>query len=103
MARVGGFGPAIIGDVEGCEELGELFGVLEWREQRRRRLPFRRFAPSSGRVDRRRSGSRHLLRKAVVACEDVGEDFFVGVTDVWRAVGVVDGGGEKDHVCCRES
>ena len=38
-----------------------------------------------------------------VAGDHVGEDLFIGVADVGGAVGVVDGGGEVEHVKIRES
>jgi hypothetical protein len=38
-----------------------------------------------------------VATQAAVTGQDISEDLFVGVTDVRRAVGVVDGGGEKKH------
>ena len=38
-----------------------------------------------------------VATQAAVTGEDISEDLFVSVTDVGRAVGVVDGGGEKKH------
>ena len=90
VARVGGGGPSIVGDVEpfpeGEEFAGDVVGVL-LRFDAFFFSGFLDFLPmlihAGEEVD-------FFAHHAVPACEDVREDFFVGVPDVGFSVRVID-------------
>ena len=97
VAIVDGFRPAVVFDSELLPEVDEFlggaldegggvhaffFGGL---------LDFLAVLIDSGEEE------RLIAAQLAVAGDDVGEHLFVGMPDVWRAVGVIDGGGEIKH------
>jgi len=95
VAFVGGGGPAIVVEAEGVPEVEEFFGDFFGVGGGVDAFFFGRLLDFLAVLVDAGEEVGGVTVEFLVAGEDVGENFFVGVADVGSAVGVVDGGGDE--------
>jgi len=98
VERGGGGGPAVVADVEFLPQRDELCGEVIDKLLRGDALLFGRLLDFLAVLIDAGEVENVLPFQPVVAGEDIGEHFLVGVADVRGAVGVVDGGGDEEGV-----
>ncbi len=95
MPVVGCFGPAVILDAERLPEVDEFLSVALGQGGHVHAFLIGGLLHFLA-VLIDPSQEEHLVAaQATVASDDIGEDFFVGMSDVGRAIGLVNGGGDE--------
>ena len=97
MAVVDGFRPAVVFDAEFFPEVEEFLGRAFDEGRGMHALLFRGLLDFLAMLVHAGEEKRLVAPQAAVADDHVGKHLFVGMADVGRAVGVIDGGGEVEH------